>query len=364
MPPSPPRALTVALVSDWFAPRRGGIESHILGLGRALGAAGATVRALTAQPSAKTDLFAVEPVSIAHLPVFDLALPWGLVRVMEGALARIQPDVVHVHASIIAPASIAGVVAAQRLGLPVVLTAHSDVAAVSPLLSAFAGWLRPRLERVVLSAVSARIAGQLQPLSPNRAVVVLSNGFDGGFWGADTTPEVPQGRFHMVSAMRLERKKRPQVLGRLRTEVARATGLPVDLTVAGEGPWRRALSQQIEAPGWLGPADLRALYRRAHAFVLPSRVESFGIAALEARAAGLPVIGRAGTGLSEFITEGVDGFLCETDAAMAQAATRLATDRALWAQMSGPRRELLRFDWPRVAQHHLDIYAQAQLLRQ
>ena len=364
MPPMPNPALKVALVSDWFAPRRGGIESHILGLGRALQAAGVEVSALTAQPGARAAEFALTALPVAHLPIVDLALPFGLVRAMERALSQAAPDVVHVHASLVAPACLAGVVAARRLGLPVVLTAHSDLAAAAPLLRALRGWLGPKLERVVLSAVSARIADQLAPLSPGRAVVRLSNGFHADFWAASAPPQPPVDAFRIVSAMRLERKKRPHLLPRLQAQVAAATGRRVTLAVAGAGPWRRALGPGVEAPGWLTPDAMRALYAGAHAFVLPSRSESFGISALEARAAGLPVITRAGTGVGEFITDGQDGFLCDSDAAMARALVALARDPALWAGMSGPRPDLRRFDWPRVAAAHLAIYDQARGLCQ
>ena len=353
-------AVKVALVSDWFAPRRGGIESHILGLGRALSQAGVTVAALTAQPQAEAQGFPVTALPVAHLPLVDLALPFGLLAAMERALSRLSPDVVHVHASLVAPACIAGVIAARRLGLPVVLTVHSDLAALQPALRAMGFWLRPRLAGVVLSAVSARIADQLAPLSRGHDVLCLPNGFDAGFWGESAHPQPPGDAFRMVSAMRLERKKRPHVLPRLQSQVASATGRPVTLAVAGEGPWRRVLGPGVEAPGWLTPGAMRALYAGAHAFVLPSRHESFGIAALEARAAGLPVIARAGTGVGAFITHGIDGFLCESDAAMAQALVRLARDGALWARMAGPRPELARFDWPQVASAHLAVYDRAR----
>ena len=349
----------VALVSDWFAPRRGGIESHLIGLGRALTEAGAQVTAITPQPKAHGAPFPVHPLDVARLPGLDIAVSPRLVRAMQAALSEAAPDVVHLHASIVAPACLAGLVAARRTGLPVVLTAHSDLAALTPLLALAGRLARQHLSRVVLSGVSARIAGQLAALTPGAPPVVLSNGFDAEFWRADDAPQAPTDVFRLVSAMRLERKKRPQVLSAIRSVLERTLGRPVEMVVAGDGRRRARLGPDVQAPGWLDRAALRALYQNAHAFVLPSHHESFGIAALEARAAGLPVIGRAGTGLAEFIRDGEDGYLCDCDTGMTEAALRLARDPALWQRMAGPRPALARFDWPVVAARHLDLYARA-----
>jgi len=349
----------VALISDWFAPRRGGIESQLKGLARALTASEAVVSVITAQPHARDDVVPVHALDVAHLPGFDLAVSPRLVRRIVAALETVAPDVVHIHASIVAPACVAGLIAARRSGLPVVLTAHSDLSAMVPLLALAGRLVGPRLSGVVVSAVNARIAGQLAVLVPGSKPVVLANGFDAGFWMTDIAPEAPDGMFRLVSAMRLERKKRPQVLVSLREAMVGALDRPVDLVVAGEGRHRTRMGAGVATQGWLDRAALRALYRGSHAFVLPSRHESFGIAALEARAAGLPVIGRAGNGLAEFIRDGEDGFLCDSDAGMTEAALRLARDPDLWRRLAGPRPALVRYDWANVAQAHLDLYARA-----
>ena len=91
--------------------------------------------------------------------------------------------------------------------------------------------------------------------------------------------------------MRLSRKKRPERLLRAFAAAARRTGgTPrLRLVVAGDGPDRVTLgrlasalgiAERVALPGQLSREELRALYARADAFVLPSERESFGIAAL------------------------------------------------------------------------------------
>lgn len=347
----------IALVSDWFAPRRGGIESHLLGLGRALVAAGQRVTVLTAQPGARDDHapLRLHPLPLRHLPGVDLAWPVGLVDCFAGGLAAVRPDLVHVHASIVAPACWAAIRAARRLDLPVVVTFHSDLRAFGPSLPLLAQAAGP----AALTAVSTRIAAQLGARAWGGAAgAVLPNGFDHGFWSAPSRMDRSTGPFTIASALRLHRKKRPLLLARIARAVATATNRPVRLVIAGQGAARyhRALQGVADLPGWLPREGLRDLYHTADLFIQPARHESFGLSALEARAAGLPVIGRDDTGLAEFISTGRDGLLCPSDDAMMQAAIRLAQDAPLRAALSGPRPDLARLDWPQVAARHLALY--------
>lgn len=350
----PNDAMRVAMVSDWFAPRKGGVESQLAGLGQRLGMAGHQVVLITGQPRALGHDFPVISLPTVHIPHFGLAVSPRLIGHMRRALAAFAPDVVHIHASIVAPTCLAGLWAARQLGLPIVVTFHSDMRITAPLLR-LAG--RGSWAGVHLSAVSQPIAQQLAHLQPGHAVTVLPNGFDSDFWSCDGVPTPPDDRIRLVTALRVERKKRPLVLPQMRTEVERQTGRDTQLIIAGQGSQARHLGKDVQVTGWLGRVALRALYRSAHVFVMPSTRESFGIAALEARAAGLPIVGRSGTGLSTFLTEGLDGVLCDSDQAMSDACASLCQDPGLWRQMAGPRQHLQRFDWAEAIARHNALYS-------
>jgi glycosyltransferase involved in cell wall biosynthesis len=70
--------------------------------------------------------------------------------------------------------------------------------------------------------------------------------------------------------------------------------------------------------------------------LMPSNAESFGLAALEAMACGVPVIGTDVGGFPEFIEDGRHGYLCRPGdvAAMTERAKRLLSDSAMWAAFS------------------------------
>jgi glycosyltransferase involved in cell wall biosynthesis len=92
-------------------------------------------------------------------------------------------------------------------------------------------------------------------------------------------------------------------------EAARCAKSPI--RVVGSGPEHAALAAaypEAEFLGRLGDDDLAALYARARAVLVPS-VEEFGITAVEAQAAGRPVVAAAAGGALETVLDGVTGLL-------------------------------------------------------
>jgi glycosyltransferase involved in cell wall biosynthesis len=108
---------------------------------------------------------------------------------------------------------------------------------------------------------------------------------------------------------------------------ARLAGRPIQ--VVGDGPERAALARQYPEAEFLGrisDGELASAYSRALAVVVPS-VEEFGITAVEAQAAGRPVIAAAQGGALETVVPGKTGMLATTDdvASFARAMREIDT---------------------------------------
>lgn len=113
--------------------------------------------------------------------------------------------------------------------------------------------------------------------------------------------------------------------------------LPAKLLLVGEGPDTILARRQITKRGlvnkviFLGNQNrVEAVVRFADLFLMPSEEESFGLAALEALACGVPVIGTSGTGLAEVVDDGRDGYLLtvgDTNA-MSQKAVDLLSNKS------------------------------------
>src|SRR5690606_22334867 len=123
----------------------------------------------------------------------------------------------------------------------------------------------------------------------------------------------------------------------------RLPGVDLEVEIAGDGPLlpplrrlveREGLGGWLHLPGRLSRAELARRYHRSHLYLSPARLESFGIAALEARTAGLPVAGLTGSGLTEFVTDGVSGVLADNDDQLLERVAGLLADRDRLARMA------------------------------
>lgn len=119
------------------------------------------------------------------------------------------------------------------------------------------------------------------------------------------------------------------------------------------------LADRVRFRGPLYGAEKLHLLYADGIFVLPSRSESFGIANLEAMAAGLAVVSTRVGAIPEYIDHGVHGLLVPPgDAPALSAALRLLlTDAALRARCGAAAQERARdFDWARVLQQLVAVY--------
>jgi glycosyltransferase involved in cell wall biosynthesis len=130
----------------------------------------------------------------------------------------------------------------------------------------------------------------------------------------------------------------------------RLDDLPWQLSIVGDGPCRaetKALFADFggERIVWHGAKDreaIAALLSESAVYVWPGCGEAYGLAYLEAQAAGLPVVAQAVAGVPEVVEHGRTGLLTpEGDiAAYAEAIRRLLTDETERATLAAAARRL------------------------
>jgi glycosyltransferase involved in cell wall biosynthesis len=361
-------------VTDGYLPRMGGIERQVHDLAERQTADGHGVEIVTAVagPPMSGEVAIRRPRPEASATGARIRYEWAY----HGCDRRLfsKADVVHVHASTWSPLTFLALGTAVRAGVPAVATLHSLWDYAAPL---FAG--ADRLTRwsrwpVVWSAVSRVAAEPFADIVGSAARVhVVPNGVDPADWSRSPA-ERDDGTFRVVSVGRLVARKRPMALLKVLRETwtVLPSAVQLEAVLIGDGPARPALERYLARHGmrgWVrlaGALDRDAIadeLARADAYVAPATLESFGIAALEARCAGLPVIGHAKCGLADFIEHDRDGLLGDGDAAMTRNLVRIATEPDLLRRITAYNRSVAPpADWPRVLRRWDELYEQAASL--
>lgn len=235
------------------------------------------------------------------------------------ALARLtrlarQVDVVHAH---LWAGETWGLAAARLAGKPALSTEH-NTAHDSPLRGRLSRLLQP--ETVVgVSAAAAALRG----LAPG---AVIHNGVDLSRFAPRAPPIGPARR--LLAIGRLLPQKGFDVA------IAAMRWLPeLHLDIIGEGEERpRLVGDRVTLRGWL--PDVRPALAEADLFVMPSRWEGFGLVAVEAMAAGVPVVASEIPGLADVVGDAAVLVPPEDPVALAAALRELAGDPARRAALA------------------------------
>ena len=364
------RPLRIGLVSDCYVPRLGGIEMQVHDLAVRLQHEGHEVVVITPTPGpSEVDNIRVLRMDVPLLP-FDVPYKPSSFRSVIRQLEAERVDVAHFNGGIVSPLAFVSAAGAVRREIPSVITIHCMWSYAVPgfrFLNRVAHWEE---WPAVLSAVSEVAAKPIKRVAKDREIVILPNGIANDQWVVEPLPRDPSV-VTVVSVMRLAPRKRPINLLRMirRVHESLPPGLAVQLKVIGEGPERSSMEQYIETHHLRGVVELcgrldrdqiRSTFATADFFVAPANLESFGIAALEARCAGLPVVAKSRTGIREFVENGQEGLLADTDHDMADQIRRLVTDADLREKITTFNREVPSpVDWSEVVHLNIAAYHQA-----
>jgi len=134
----------------------------------------------------------------------------------------------------------------------------------------------------------------------------------------------------------------------------------------GDGPDRDAAEHEVDQLGlgkdvrFLGKVDnVGDVLRGGDLFLLPSATESFGLAALEAMACGVPVVASAAGGIPEVVVDGETGYLAPVGdvPGMTERALRILSDPAVHDRLKrNAAAQALEFSAERVVPRYEQIY--------
>jgi glycogen(starch) synthase len=301
----------------------------------------------------------------------------GHAMVRSGLSLDFTPDVVHAHDWLVAHPAIA---LAEFYDVPMVSTIHATEA------GRHSGWVSGSLSRQVhaveswlvresdsLITCSASMCDEITELfGPGLAeTTVIRNGIDAARWPfAARKPRTGPPELLYVGRLEYEKGVHEAIAALPRI---RRTHPGTTLTIAGDGTQLDWLVEQarkhrvLKATRFVGRLDhdeLLAALHRADAAVLPSHYEPFGLAALEAAAAGTPLVTSNIGGLGEAVINGETGMSCPPRdvAQLAKAVRAVLDDPAAAQRRAHAARERLTsdFDWHTVADETAQVYLAAK----
>ena len=317
------------------------------------------------------------------LLAWTMALNHALIRAGLAACADRSFDVVHAHDWLVAHAA---TTLEHHLGVPLVATLHATEAGrhqgwlpgpVNRTIHSVEWWLTFEARRVV--TCSAYMRWEVTRLFdlPAGKVDVVPNGVDAARWqvGPDRVAAARRrcaadGPLVAYCGRLVYEKGVQDLLAAVPRLRRRHPGLRV--VVAGTGPAEAELRERARAlrlgravafAGFVADADLAALVAAADCAVVPSRYEPFGMVALEAGAAGTPVVAADVGGLAEVVADGRLGvrFPAGDPAALADAVSRLLADPELGRRLvrAGQAELAAEHGWARVAERTVAVYRRA-----
>ncbi len=318
----------------------------------------------------------------ADMMAWTLAMGHAMIRAglsikSPGNKRQWRPDVVHAHDWLVAHPALA---LAEFYDVPIVSTIHATEAgrhsgwvsgAISRQVHAVESWLVRESDSLITCSASMR-EEITELFGPGLSeTTVIRNGIDAARWpfGA-RRPRTGPAELLYVGRLEYEKGVHDAIAALPRVRRAHPG---TTLTIAGDGTQQDWLVEQARKHkvrkatrfvGHLHHDELLAALHRADAAVLPSHYEPFGLAALEAAAAGIPLVTSNTGGLGEAVIDGVTGmsFAPRDVAGLAEKVRAVLDDPAAAQRRARAARERLTsdFDWRTVARETAQVYLSAK----
>ncbi|MDD5431742.1 MAG: glycosyltransferase family 4 protein [Candidatus Omnitrophica bacterium] len=288
------------------------------------------------------------------------------------SIARFKPQVITICYP--TPPAIYFILFGRLLRIPIVVALHGEIVLNVPTVC----MVEKILFKFILSnanyvtACSKSILEEAAKFAPRlkKSSSYIYNGVSlGGSSGPPLTKERIHKNNYILSIANLWPYKGIDILLMAMKRVYEK-GYQSDLIVIGEGDQRDKLEKMISFLRLEGKVFLKGkvdneneknnFLNNCEFFVLPSRVEPFGIVNLEAMAAGKAIVGTRSGGIPEIVKDGINGILVDpfNDIALSEGIMRLLDDCDLSLKMGLRGKEIAQdkaFSWGSVTEQYIEV---------
>jgi phosphatidylinositol alpha-mannosyltransferase len=363
--------MRIALVTQSYYPRPGGVTEHVYHTARELRRLGHDVTVVTSRVGGDASEPGVVRVGRNILVPFNgawvnVAVGTRLARDLERVFDAIQPDVIHAHCPL-----------APTLPLLTLLGAPKNARVIGTFHEAadrnFIYWTSKGLLARAARRLDTRIAVSHAARSLARKYVggeyvIVPNGVDCERFSParPAIPELRDGALNVLYVGRLDQRKGVKYLFRAVGLVAKTTRRRIRLIVVGNDGFRgRFLPRlprtvDVHFAGVVGRDLLPRYFTTGDVFCAPAvGRESFGIVLLEAMASGIPVIGSSIPGYLTVLADRWNSLAVspQDPAAIARGILEIVEDSALRARLrENGLHTVRRYRWDRIVARLERIY--------
>jgi len=320
--------MRIALVTPWFHPHVGGVESHVRSLAAELARRRHEVVVITSNYAKLPEREEVDGFVVERAKCLTVVLRTPVSPAIRRHITPGRFDVVHAHSP--PPlSSYYAAKAAERSNVPFVVSYHCDLELPTVFGRALIGLYEATYGDATVRRAAKLIAGTETYAATSRAIwrfspEVIPSPVDSRWFRPDVDGAWVRARWNLrpddkvvLLVARIVPHKGIEHLVEAAKHVPGAMFL-----VVGEGPFlpevRRlaaefGVEERVHFVGRVPFRDLPSYYAACDVFVLPSvsRLEAFGIVTLEAMATAKPVVVSDIPGVREVVTNGVEGLLAD-----------------------------------------------------
>lgn len=358
--------MRIGMFINYYTPSKGGMETSVINLSNGLQDAGHEVFIFAPNypdwKETEKNVFRYKSFAFNY-DDYLYVIPLPMFSKMEDVVRSLNLDIIHSHQ----PFSLGweATKLAKKLDLPIVLTYHiryqdySHYVFLVPkkISQKIIGWIVNRncLQCDAVIAPSSAIKQLLFDEGIKKCVQVIPSGINIDQFAKDAGRrellrnkyDIKENEVLLITASRVMSEKNIDFLVRA-FAIIRKTRKDVKLMIVGEGSFRDELDAMVKElhledciifTGLLDKEGMIAHYQASDIFVFASLTETQGLVAVEAMAAGLPVVAVKASGIEDMIKSGQDGILTDnTEDNFAANTIKLIEDGELRKKMADAAR--------------------------
>ena len=359
--------MKIGMFINYYTPSKGGMETSVINLSKGLEKAGNEVFIFAPRyPNYKDEeknIFRYESIRFNYGGYFYvIPVPFG--SKMKKIVKELKLDIIHSHQ----PYSLGSEALkfSKELGIPLVFTYHIKYEDYSHYIPLVPSSISKKYIRKITVGYSNKCNAVISPSTAIKKLLedhgievpvkIIPSGINIDNFANDVGKKkeirdkykIRQDEIMLITACRLTKEKNLEFLVKSFAKISQKDQ-NIKFMIVGDGAVKKDLEKMAEEfgikdrvifTGLVDRTEIVSLYQASDIFVFASKTETQGLVAVEAMAAGSPVVAVRASGIEDIVKDGEDGFLTsESEEEFSESVLKITRDNDLRKKMSEKAKE-------------------------